>query len=42
MVMPEDPVMLLSFVNMKLRDFMGVWMRCARSAAWIRPGLWKN
>ena len=21
MVMPEDPVMLLSFVNMKLRDF---------------------
>lgn len=23
MVMPEDPVMLLSFVNMKLRDFYG-------------------
>ena len=23
MVMPEDPVMLLSFVNMRLRDFYG-------------------
>lgn len=23
---PKDPVMLLSFINMKLRDFIRVWI----------------
>lgn len=30
---PKDPVMLLSFINMKLRDFIRVWMNYVR--IWI-------
>ena len=33
-MIPNDPVMLLSFINLKLRTSMAVWMPSARTWMW--------